>query len=72
MTVYAKELQRRIDSGEPIETTRDWYLHLKEPWQMYFSELEPIEQEFVKHLSLDFITWLKMQENPDRVTTREQ
>ena len=38
MTIYAKELQRRLNSGEPYNTTAQWYIHLKEPWQMYFHE----------------------------------
>jgi hypothetical protein len=54
MTIYAKELQRRLDSDEPIDAIAKWYLHLEEPWQMYFSELEPIEQEFVKQLCEEF------------------
>jgi hypothetical protein len=72
MTIHAKELRCRIDGGEPIETTREWYLHLKEPWRMYFADLEPVEQEFVNHLCLDFLAWLNLRENPDRITTREQ
>ena len=54
MTIYAKELQRRLNSGEPYNATAQWYIHLKEPWQMYFHELEPVEQEFVKQLCKQF------------------
>jgi hypothetical protein len=54
MTIYAKELQRRLNSGEPYNTTAQWYIHLKEPWEMYFRDLEPIEQAFVKQLYKQF------------------
>jgi hypothetical protein len=36
MTIYAKELQRRLDSDEPSQTIAQWYIHVKEPWQMLF------------------------------------
>ena len=72
MTIYAKELQRRLDSGEPIEKIRKWYLYLKEPWESYFRDLEPVEQEFMKHMCSDFRAWLQRQENPDSVTSHKQ
>ena len=50
MTIYAKELQRRLDSDEPSNAIAHWYINLEEPWQMYFCDLEPVEQEFVKEL----------------------
>jgi hypothetical protein len=72
VTIHATELQRRIDSGEPIATTRNWYLNLREPWQVYFFELEPVEQEFVMDLTLDYLAWVETQENLDRAMTRKQ
>jgi hypothetical protein len=54
MTIHAEELQRRLYSGEPYNTTAQWYIHLEEPWQMYFRDLEPVEQEFVKDLFQQF------------------
>jgi hypothetical protein len=54
MTIYAKELQRRLDSDEPINAIAHWYINLEEPWQMYFRDLEPVEQEFVKAICEQF------------------
>ena len=72
MTIYAKELQRRLDSGEPLEKTRTWYKYLKEPWEMCFHDLEPVEQKFVRHMFFDFRVFLQQRQNPDSFTTREQ
>jgi hypothetical protein len=41
-----KILRRRLDSGEPIENTRSWFLEQKQVWEGYFADQAPLVQWF--------------------------
>jgi hypothetical protein len=62
----AKILRRRIDSGEPIEDIRKWFLEQKPVWASYFADLDPFLQWFVIDITTDFRIWLERKENPDK------
>jgi hypothetical protein len=42
-----KILRRRIDSGEPIEDIRSWFLEQKQIWEGYFADQDPLVQWFI-------------------------
>jgi hypothetical protein len=65
----AQELRRRIDSGEPIEKTRDWFLKQKKVWEGYFADQDPFVQWFIIDLTTDFTIQLERDEHPDKPLT---
>jgi hypothetical protein len=51
MSKYAEELDRRIQSGEPVHVTREWFLQClskNEPGCQYFADLSVQEQMFLE------------------------
>jgi hypothetical protein len=65
MTKYAKELEQRIERGDPLEDTRKWFLHLgKEVWGVPFANLAPNEQVFLFDMVVGFRVWQLGQEDP--------
>jgi hypothetical protein len=66
MAHVAQELRRRLDRGEPIEDTREWFLDQKKVWQSYFADLDPLVQWFVIDMTTDFMIWLEQKERPDK------
>jgi hypothetical protein len=66
MEQIAQELRRRLDSGEPIEVTRKWFMGQKQVWSGYFADLDPFLQWFVLDITTAFRIWLEQKENPDK------
>jgi hypothetical protein len=65
----AQELRRRIDSGEPIEDTRKWFMTQEKVWKGYFADQEPLVQSFIIDMSADFRIFLARKECPDKPLT---
>jgi hypothetical protein len=61
---YAHEIQRRVNSGEPLATTREWLISETAFWNRYYADLEPIEKLFLNDLTTNFVIFLKQKENP--------
>jgi hypothetical protein len=64
MTKYAKELNRRIQSGEPVHITRDWFLEIMcrgERGCRYWADLSPQEQMFAERMLDAYEAWLMTQ-----------
>jgi hypothetical protein len=61
-----KILRRRLDSGEPIENTRTWFLEQKQIWEGYFADQDPLVQWFIIDMTTDFRIWLEQKENPGK------
>ena len=58
MSKYAKELNRRILSGEPVHITREWYLkRMSKERNLYFSDLSEEEQKFLSEMANSFFLW---------------
>jgi hypothetical protein len=68
-SAIAQELKRRIDSGEPIKQTRDWFLKQDKVWNSYFADQEPFVQSFILDLTTDFMIFLERDEHPDKPLT---
>ena len=61
-----KILRRRLDSGEPIEETRKWFMQQRPVWESYFVDLDPLVQWFVIDITTAFRIWLEQKECPDK------
>jgi hypothetical protein len=63
VTKYAEELNRRIQSGEPVHITRDWYLDCicnnDEP--LFWADLSLQEQMFSERLMDAYAAWVMQQ-----------
>jgi hypothetical protein len=71
MVDIAQELRRRIDSGEPIEDTRNWFLKQdKELWQGYYADQDPLVEWFFHDMITDFMIWLEQKERPNKPFTK--
>jgi hypothetical protein len=57
MSKFAEELNRRIQSGEPVHVTRKWYLECLSGDHIYYNELSKEEQEFMDRTFAAFLMW---------------
>ena len=59
MTKYAKELYRRIRSGEPVEVTRTWWLTwlAEDPTPSLYKDLSKVEKEFMDKMIAAYEAW---------------
>jgi hypothetical protein len=67
MTRYAKELEQRIERGDPLEDTRKWFLGVignVEFADVEFADLAPNEQVFMFDLVVGSRVWQLGQEDP--------
>jgi hypothetical protein len=69
LAAITRQLRRRLDSGEPIKDTRNWFLKQKKVWESYFADLDPLLQWFVLDMTTEFRIWLEQKESPDRPLT---
>ena len=59
MSKYTEELNRRLQSGEPVHVTRKWFLEClaKDKDELYFSDLSLQEQMFLQKTADAFQAW---------------
>jgi hypothetical protein len=70
MAHLVQELQRRLDSGEPIEDTRNWFLKQDgKVWQGYYADQYPLVQWLFSDMMTDFLIWLEQKERPNKPFT---
>jgi hypothetical protein len=62
MTRYAEELNRRIQNGEPVHITRQWFLEsLLKCQPVHFSDMSLQEQMFFEKTVNAFAAWQEQQ-----------
>jgi hypothetical protein len=64
-----QELRRRIDSGEPLKVTREWFMKQDKVWNSYFADQDPFVQSFILDTMADFMIFLEQEENPNKPLT---
>jgi len=58
MSKFAEELNRRIQSGEPVHVTRKWFLEcMAKESDLYFHDLSLQEQMFLERTAEAFFAW---------------